>query len=74
MDERISCILSSLKKAKLTPKFRESEIIQLENIRSATMEDISSVHSTSYISSREQVMAEEAVLGHLEHDELIKDW
>ncbi|PWA57826.1 histone deacetylase 14 [Artemisia annua] len=61
MDERISCILSSLKKAKLTPKFRESEIIQLENIRSATMEDISSVHSTSYISSREQTIEESMV-------------
>ncbi|PWA82216.1 histone deacetylase 14 [Artemisia annua] len=61
MDERISCILSSLKKAKLTPKFRESEIIQLENIRSATMEEITSVHSTSYISSLEQTIEESMV-------------
>ncbi|GKD17919.1 hypothetical protein Tco_1207077 [Tanacetum coccineum] len=32
-------IVSHLEKAKLTPKFRGSEIIQLENIITATLED-----------------------------------
>ncbi|GJZ10877.1 histone deacetylase 14 [Tanacetum coccineum] len=60
MDGRIDCILSALKKAKLTPEFRESEIMQLENIRSATntMEEITSVHSTYYISRLEQATKE----------------
>ncbi|GKE03027.1 hypothetical protein Tco_1391010, partial [Tanacetum coccineum] len=34
-----------------------SEIIQLENIRTATMEEITSVHSESYVSYLEQAKA-----------------
>ncbi|GKB58874.1 hypothetical protein Tco_0915060 [Tanacetum coccineum] len=36
---RVTYILSRLEKVKLAPKFRGSEIIQLENIITATMED-----------------------------------
>ncbi|PWA63916.1 histone deacetylase 14 [Artemisia annua] len=56
--DRVTYILSGLKKAKLTPKFRESEIIQLKNIRSATMEEIQSVHSRSYVLSLMQLTRE----------------
>ncbi|PWA57825.1 histone deacetylase 14 [Artemisia annua] len=56
--DRVTYILSGLKKAKLTPKFRESEIIQLKNIRSATMEEIQSVHSRSYVLSLMQSIEE----------------
>lgn len=55
---RVTYILSRLEKAKLTPKFRGSEIIQLENIRTATIEEITSVHSESYVSSLEQITKE----------------
>ncbi|PWA36231.1 histone deacetylase 14 [Artemisia annua] len=37
--------------------FRGSDIIQLDNIRTATMEEITSVHSRSYVSSLEEIMA-----------------
>ncbi|XP_071713340.1 histone deacetylase 14, chloroplastic-like [Rutidosis leptorrhynchoides] len=47
---RIRYILSALENAKLTPEFRGSEINQLQNNRKATLEDITSVHSTSYYS------------------------
>ncbi|GJW10965.1 hypothetical protein Tco_1576792 [Tanacetum coccineum] len=49
--ERVTYTLRGLQKVKLTPKFRGSEIIQLENIRTATMEEVQSVHSRSYVLS-----------------------
>ncbi|GJW16941.1 plant UBX domain-containing protein 4-like protein [Tanacetum coccineum] len=49
--ERVTYTLRSLKKAKLNSKFRGSKIIQLENIRTAIMEEIQSVQSRSYILS-----------------------
>lgn len=55
---RVAYILTCLEKARLTPQFRESEIKRLENIRTATMEDITSVHSRSYVSSLEKIMEE----------------
>ncbi|PWA95851.1 Histone deacetylase domain-containing protein [Artemisia annua] len=44
-------------------ELRGSEIIQLDNIRAATIEDITSVHSRAYISSLEKVKVAVAVHG-----------
>ncbi|PWA49596.1 histone deacetylase 14 [Artemisia annua] len=55
---RVTCILDCLEVANLTPKLQGSEIIQLDNIRTATMEDITSVHSRSYVSNLEKIMEE----------------
>ncbi|XP_071713763.1 histone deacetylase 14, chloroplastic-like [Rutidosis leptorrhynchoides] len=56
MNTRIRWILSALEDAKLTPEFRGSEIKQLINIRKATLEEITSVHSTSYYSFLEKTV------------------
>ncbi|XP_071711509.1 histone deacetylase 14, chloroplastic-like isoform X2 [Rutidosis leptorrhynchoides] len=48
---RIPSILSALEKAKLTPEFRGSEIVQLNSFRKATLKDIQSVHSDNYLST-----------------------
>ncbi|XP_071711350.1 histone deacetylase 14, chloroplastic-like isoform X2 [Rutidosis leptorrhynchoides] len=53
---RIPHILNALEYAKLTPQFRGSEINQIIDIRKATMEDITSIHSTSYYSFLEKTV------------------
>ncbi|PWA89130.1 histone deacetylase 14 [Artemisia annua] len=53
---RVPAIVTTLEKMHLTPKFRGSEIIQLQNFRTATVEDIASVHSRSYVSNLEKAM------------------
>ncbi|XP_071709783.1 histone deacetylase 14, chloroplastic-like [Rutidosis leptorrhynchoides] len=53
---RIPYILNALEYAKLTPQFRGSEINQIIDIRKATMEDITSIHSTSYYSFLEKTV------------------
>ncbi|XP_071713338.1 histone deacetylase 14, chloroplastic-like [Rutidosis leptorrhynchoides] len=47
---RLPSILSALEKAKLTPEFRGSEIVQLNSSRKATLKDIQSVHYSNYLS------------------------
>ncbi|GKD29541.1 hypothetical protein Tco_1240319 [Tanacetum coccineum] len=70
--ERVTYTLRSLKKAKLNSKFRGSKIIQLENIRTAIMEEIQSVQSRSYILSLMQLTTEAKAKGilHFEGTEL----
>jgi len=41
---------------KMKLQFRGSEIIQLEDFRTATVEDIASVHSRSYVFGLEKVV------------------
>ncbi|XP_071711323.1 histone deacetylase 14, chloroplastic-like isoform X2 [Rutidosis leptorrhynchoides] len=43
-DARVPSIMSALEKAKLTPEFRGSEILQLNSSRKATLKDIQSVY------------------------------
>ncbi|KAJ0926783.1 putative histone deacetylase [Helianthus annuus] len=52
---RVPAIVTALEKVELTPKFRGSEIIQLQDFRTATVEDIASVHSRSYVFGLEKV-------------------
>ncbi|KAI3829317.1 hypothetical protein L1987_03437 [Smallanthus sonchifolius] len=52
---RVPAIVSALEKMELTPKIRGSEIIQLQDFRTATVEDIASVHSRSYVFGLEKV-------------------
>ncbi|XP_035844901.1 histone deacetylase 14-like isoform X2 [Helianthus annuus] len=53
---RVPAIVTALEKVELTPKFRGSEIIQLQDFRTATVEDIASVHSRSYVFGLEKAM------------------
>ncbi|KAI3812428.1 hypothetical protein L1987_17136 [Smallanthus sonchifolius] len=56
-NSRVPAIVSALEKMELTPKIRGSEIIQLQDFRTATVEDIASVHSRSYVFGLEKVAA-----------------
>lgn len=47
----------------LTPKFRGSEIIQLQNFRSASVEDVTGVHSRAYVSGLEKAMEQASEQG-----------
>ncbi|CAI9271197.1 unnamed protein product [Lactuca saligna] len=49
LGSRVPTIVNALEKLELTPKFRGSEIVQLQNFRTATAEDVASVHTKSYI-------------------------
>ncbi|XP_071728855.1 histone deacetylase 14, chloroplastic-like [Rutidosis leptorrhynchoides] len=60
---RVSAIVSALEKARLTPQFRGSEIVQLKNFRTATVDDIANVHSKSYVSALEKAMEWASVQG-----------
>nr|GEZ63157.1 retrovirus-related Pol polyprotein from transposon TNT 1-94 [Tanacetum cinerariifolium] len=53
---RVPAIVTTLEKMHLTPKFRGSEIIQLQTFRTATVEDMASVHSRSYVSKLEKAI------------------
>ncbi|RZC70916.1 hypothetical protein C5167_034081 [Papaver somniferum] len=53
---RVPAITSALEKLELTPKHRGSAIIELLNYKSATVDDIATVHSKSYVSGLEKVM------------------
>ncbi|KAI3798023.1 hypothetical protein L1987_33289 [Smallanthus sonchifolius] len=52
----------------LTPKFRGSEIIQLQDFRTATVEDIASVHSRSYVFGLEKAMEQASEQGFIHID------
>ncbi|KAL4578526.1 hypothetical protein LXL04_014650 [Taraxacum kok-saghyz] len=60
---RVPAIVNALKKLELTPKFRGSEIVQQQNFRIATAEDIASVHTKSYIFGLEKAMEQASEKG-----------
>lgn len=53
---RVPAIVNALEKMELTPKFRGSEIIELQNLKPASVDDIASVHARAYISGLEKAM------------------
>ncbi|KAG5529029.1 hypothetical protein RHGRI_029635 [Rhododendron griersonianum] len=53
---RVPAIVSALEKMQLTPKFRGSEIIELQNFRPASVDDVASVHARAYVSGLEKAM------------------
>ncbi|KAL5752170.1 hypothetical protein ACOSP7_022346 [Xanthoceras sorbifolium] len=53
---RVPAIMSSLEKMELTSKFRGSEIIELQNFKPASVDDIASVHAKAYVSGLEKAM------------------
>ncbi|KAG9457195.1 hypothetical protein H6P81_001703 [Aristolochia fimbriata] len=56
-NRRVPAIIDALEKSELTSKFRGSEVTELQNIRSATVDDIASVHSRAYITGLEKAMS-----------------
>ncbi|PWA37539.1 histone deacetylase 14 [Artemisia annua] len=57
-NSRVSAILSALEKNHLTPKFRGSEIIQLQNYKTATFEDIANKHLPPLTKEKYSVLEE----------------
>ncbi|CAA0830233.1 Histone deacetylase 14 [Striga hermonthica] len=55
-NSRVPAIVNALAEMKLTPEFRGSEIIELTNFRTATIDDIASVHERAYVSGLEKAM------------------
>nr|XP_033517411.1 histone deacetylase 14 isoform X2 [Nicotiana tomentosiformis] len=55
-NSRVPAILTALEKMKLTSKFRGSDIVEVQNFRPATIDDIASVHAGAYISGLEKAM------------------
>lgn len=55
---RVPAIVSALEKMELTPKFRGSEIIELQNFRPASVDDVASVHARAYVSGLEKAMGQ----------------
>ncbi|KAL1831278.1 hypothetical protein ACET3Z_000929 [Daucus carota] len=53
---RVPSIVGALDNMKLTPKFRGSEIFELQNFRPATVDDIASVHAKAYVVGLEKAM------------------
>ncbi|XP_055825941.1 histone deacetylase 14, chloroplastic isoform X2 [Solanum dulcamara] len=53
---RVPAILTALEKMKLTSKFRGLDVVEVQNFRPATTDDIASVHAGPYISGLEKAM------------------
>ncbi|KAH0729214.1 hypothetical protein KY289_000402 [Solanum tuberosum] len=55
-NSRVPAILTALEKMKLTSKFRGSDVVEVQNFRPATTDDIGGVHAGPYISGLEKAM------------------
>ncbi|PIM99389.1 putative histone deacetylase [Handroanthus impetiginosus] len=55
-NSRVPAIISALAKMGLTSEFRSSEIIELQNFKSASIDHIASVHERAYVSGLEKAM------------------
>ncbi|KAJ1405043.1 Ureohydrolase domain superfamily [Sesbania bispinosa] len=53
---RVPSIVNALEDMKLTPKFRGSEVLELQDFEPASVEDIASVHARAYVSGLEKAM------------------
>ncbi|KZV41491.1 histone deacetylase-like [Dorcoceras hygrometricum] len=56
-NSRVPAITTALATMRLTPEFRNSEILELRKFRPATADDIASVHERAYVSGLENAMA-----------------
>ncbi|XVF58803.1 hypothetical protein PTKIN_Ptkin07bG0095500 [Pterospermum kingtungense] len=53
---RVPAIVTALEKMELTSKFRGSDILELQNFKLASVDDIASVHEKAYVSGLEKAM------------------
>ncbi|XP_022773809.1 histone deacetylase 14-like isoform X2 [Durio zibethinus] len=53
---RVPAIVTALEEMELTSKFRGSEILELQNFKLASIDDIASVHAKAYVSGLEKAM------------------
>ncbi|XP_038706253.1 histone deacetylase 14 isoform X2 [Tripterygium wilfordii] len=53
---RVPAIVSALKKMELTPSFRGVDVMELQNFKPASVDDIASVHAKAYVSGLEKAM------------------
>ncbi|XP_022133152.1 histone deacetylase 14 isoform X4 [Momordica charantia] len=54
---RVPAIVNALENMELTPKFQGSNVIELQNYKPASFDDIVSVHSKAYVAGLEKVTA-----------------
>ncbi|CAI9758337.1 unnamed protein product [Fraxinus pennsylvanica] len=62
-NSRVPAIVNALEKMELTSKYRGTEIIELQSFRSASVDDIASVHERAYVSGLEKAMAQASEQG-----------
>ncbi|XP_022844431.1 histone deacetylase 14 isoform X2 [Olea europaea var. sylvestris] len=62
-NSRVPAIVNALEKMELTSKYRSSEMIELQSFRSASADDIASVHERAYVSGLEKAMAQASEQG-----------
>ncbi|CAA3025548.1 histone deacetylase 14 isoform X1 [Olea europaea subsp. europaea] len=62
-NSRVPAIVNALEKMELTSKYRSSEMIELQSFRSASVDDIASVHERAYVSGLEKAMAQASEQG-----------
>lgn len=60
---RVPAIVNALEMLELSPKFRGSDVIELETFKSASLDDIASVHTRAYVSGLEKAMDEASQQG-----------
>ncbi|XP_023545004.1 histone deacetylase 14 [Cucurbita pepo subsp. pepo] len=53
---RVPAIANALENMELTPKFQGSNVVELQNYKPASVDDIVSVHSKSYVTGLEKAM------------------
>ncbi|XP_031281867.1 histone deacetylase 14-like isoform X2 [Pistacia vera] len=53
---RVPAIVTTLEEMELTSKFRGSEIIELQNYKPASVDDVANVHERAYVSGLEKAM------------------
>ncbi|CAL9192935.1 unnamed protein product [Musa hybrid cultivar] len=56
-NKRVPAIIDALEKLELSPKYRYSEVFEVQNFRPASMDDIARVHARTYITGLEKAMS-----------------
>lgn len=56
-NKRVPAIIDALERLELTPKYRSSEVLEAQNFRPASIDDIASVHARAYVAGLEKAMS-----------------
>ncbi|KAM3273219.1 hypothetical protein ACQJBY_042907 [Aegilops geniculata] len=57
-NKRVPAIVDALEKLELTPKYRGSQVLEIQNFYPASLDDVARVHSRTYITGLEKTFAE----------------
>ncbi|KAM3273220.1 hypothetical protein ACQJBY_042907 [Aegilops geniculata] len=56
-NKRVPAIVDALEKLELTPKYRGSQVLEIQNFYPASLDDVARVHSRTYITGLEKAMS-----------------